>query len=278
MKIYTKESLIEALREIRLRGWIPNARQGNAGGIGNTIEDILGITENNLPLPNAAEWELKAQRIKGTRTAIVAEPQPDVPIRSSALATLIHSEPSPRGLHFVPAILLPKYGWKHKQAGLRYSEGEMSFRQTISGKARSDRGFTVQVNKRENKIEVSFDAGAVSIKNSNWLASVESRIGLGELEPKPYWGFDDLQAKLRTKLLNCFHLQARARKVAGVEEFKYERITILQGFNFDKFVQGIEAGFVFVDFDARTGHNHGTKFRLVGHLLSSLYSSVVEID
>lgn len=32
--IYTKETLIEKLREIRKQGWIESARQGNAGGVG----------------------------------------------------------------------------------------------------------------------------------------------------------------------------------------------------------------------------------------------------
>ncbi|MBC7236550.1 MAG: MvaI/BcnI restriction endonuclease family protein, partial [Chloroflexi bacterium] len=63
MKIYSKESLIEALLEIKRKGWIPSARPGNDGGIGNTLEDLLGISENNLPIPNAAEWELKCQRL-----------------------------------------------------------------------------------------------------------------------------------------------------------------------------------------------------------------------
>lgn len=43
MKTYTKESLIDALKEIRSRGWIENHRKGNVGGIGNTLEDLLGI-------------------------------------------------------------------------------------------------------------------------------------------------------------------------------------------------------------------------------------------
>jgi len=55
MKIYTKAELIEKLKEITKMGWIPNARHGNQGGIGNTLEDLLGIKENNLPIPNAAE-------------------------------------------------------------------------------------------------------------------------------------------------------------------------------------------------------------------------------
>ena len=79
MKIFTKESLIASLIEIRGKGWIPNARSGNVGGIGNTLEDLLGIEENNLPIPNASEWELKCQRKETT-----------------SLTTLFHMEPSPR--------------------------------------------------------------------------------------------------------------------------------------------------------------------------------------
>lgn len=90
MKTYTKESLINALIEIRNRGWIPNARPGNDGGIGNTLEDLLGIQENNLPIPNASEWELKCQKAE-----------------TSSLTTLFHMEPSPRALKFVPNIFLP---------------------------------------------------------------------------------------------------------------------------------------------------------------------------
>jgi hypothetical protein len=43
-------------------GWIPDNRPGNIGGVGNTLEDLLGIEENNLPILNASEWELKCQR------------------------------------------------------------------------------------------------------------------------------------------------------------------------------------------------------------------------
>lgn len=64
--IYTKPALIAKLKEISAIGFVPNARKGNHGGIGNTLEDLLGIKENNLPIPNAAEWELKAQRLNST--------------------------------------------------------------------------------------------------------------------------------------------------------------------------------------------------------------------
>lgn len=121
LQIYSKEELIDKLKKLHKLGWIENGRFGNHGGIGNTLEDYLEIPENNLPIPNAAEWELKTQRKA-----------------SSSLITLFHIEPSPRAIRFVPKILLPQYGWPHKEAGKKYSHNEMSFRQTIHGRAYSE--------------------------------------------------------------------------------------------------------------------------------------------
>lgn len=260
MKLYTKEDLVAALREIRSKGWIPNARPGNVGGIGNTLEELLGLEENNLPIPNAAEWELKCQRIE-----------------SSALTTLFHMEPSPRTLKLVSRVLLPKYGWRHELAGIRYGDNEMSFRQTIHGRERSDRGFKIVVDRQLQKVLVSFDAGSVDPRHAEWLASVERRAGLGELFPQPYWGFDDLYHKAGTKLLNCFYIQVEVKKEQEREFYHYSKILILQGFSFGGFLTALEEGDVLVDFDARTGHNHGTKFRLRQNARPRLYSHIQEI-
>lgn len=61
-KIWTKPKLIAEFKKIEAMGWIENYRGKNDGAVGNILEDLLGIEENNLPIPNAAEWELKAQR------------------------------------------------------------------------------------------------------------------------------------------------------------------------------------------------------------------------
>ena len=235
-------------------GFVPNARYGNAGGIGNTLEDLLGIKENNLPIPNAAEWELKAQRLN-----------------SSSLTTLFHIEPSPRAIRFVPLVLLPKYGWAHQEDGKKYPKGEMSFRQTIHGNSRSDRGFKVVIDRNNHKILISFDAASVDPRHKDWLASVKKRVGLGELNPQPYWGFDDLEHKAGTKLLNTFYVQAEVKKERKKEFYKYTKVMMLQKFSFEGFLQALEAGNILVDFDARTGHNHGTKFRMRQDCLPMLY-------
>ncbi len=259
-QIYTKESLIAKLREIKAMGWIENGRHGNAGGVGNTIEDLLGIEENNLPIPNAAEWELKCQRLN-----------------TSSLTTLFHMEPSPTALKFVPLILLPKYGWAHKEAGKKYPATEMSFRQTISALSRSDRGFKVMVDRSAEKVLISFDSTAVADKHSQWLGSVKKNIGLSELNPQPYWGFQDLFHKAGTKLLNCFFVGAEVKKVDGKEFFQYSKIMKLSGFSIDRFITSIEIGDTLIDFDARTGHNHGTKFRFRNSRLHELYENIEEI-
>ena len=260
MKIYTKATLIEELKTISARGWIENARKGNHGGIGNTLEDLLGIAENNLPIPNAAEWELKSQRLNTT-----------------SLTTLFHIEPSPRAIKFVPRVLLLKYGWAHKEAGKKHPENEMSFRQTIHGLSPSDRGFIVKIDRVNRKVLISFDNTKVSEKHGDWLNNVRNRIGLSELDPQPYWGFDDLANKAGTKLLNCFYVQAEVKKQGGKEFYKYNKVMMLQKFNFDGFLNQIEEGNILVDFDARTGHNHGTKFRMRQNCLPNLYEEVTVI-
>lgn len=257
--IYTKELLIDRLKEIRASSWVMNARHGNNGGIGNTLEDLLGIEENNLPIPNAAEWELKCQRL-----------------RTNSLTTLFHIEPSPTALKFVPSILLPDYGWPHKEAGKKYQSNEMSFRQTINAITRSDRGFMVKVDDVGQRVLISFDANTVSSRHAAWLSGVKKKIGQDELNPQPYWGFDDLYHKAATKLHNCFFIVADNKKSDGHEYFHYLKIFMLKNFSQDRFIQAIKNGHMLVDFDARTGHNHGTKFRFRNSRLPELYSEVAE--
>lgn len=260
-KIFTKDGLIQALLEIYELGWIQNTkRKGNSGAIGNMLEDLLGITENNLPIPNASEWELKASRIG-----------------SKALTTLCHLEPSPRALKLVSKMLLPLYGWKHQEAGALHNENELSFRQTINTLNPSDRGFRVVVNESEEKIEISFDTTFVAEKHKDWLQSVENRVGLGELSPQPYWGFSDLGHTIASKLGNLFYVQAEKKKVDEEEYFYYRKAFILRDFSIERFMQALKDGLVYVDFDARTKHNHGTKFRIRSHLLGNLYEEKITI-
>lgn len=267
MRLLTKYDLIKLIRDIRDAGWHRSVKKTrdtrNDGAIGNTLENLLGITENNLPIPNAREWELKGQRL-----------------HSKSLITLKHIEPSPRAVKIVPQVLLPLYGWKHKEAGKKYPDDEMSFRSTTKGDSYTMRGFRIVVDKPAQKVRFIFDANRVD-KNDpeiyKWLDTVEKRVGLGALDPEPYWGFADLEHEIGTKIKNCFYVIADTKVENKHEFFYYKELHILSDFSFDKFLTRLDSGEAFVDFDARTGHNHGTKFRIKQTSWPKLYADVQHV-
>lgn len=267
MRLLSKEELVEKISNISKQGWFRSVKttidRRNDGAVGNTLEQLMGIEENNLPIPNANDWELKGQRTK-----------------TSSLVTLKHIEPSPQASRIVPSLLLPKYGWKHKKAGTLYPEGELSFRSTTYASSCTIRGFRIVVDRVRRKIRFVFESGQANIENEgirNWLHSVESRVGLGPLSPEPYWGFDDLSRLIGEKIRNCFYVIADIKRKNRQEYFKYSHLLVLSGFSFEKFLYCIENDIVYVDFDARTGHNHGTKFRIKQDHWENLYNNVNKI-
>lgn len=55
------------------------------------------------------------------------------------------------------------------------------------------------------------------------------------------------------------------------------KVMMLQKFSFERFLKALEEGNILVDFDARTGHNHGTKFRMRQNCLPMLYEMSTKI-
>ena len=153
----------------------------------------------------------------------------------------------------------------------------MSCRQTIHGQSRSDRGFKVVIDRKQKKVLISFVEKSVDPRHRGWLESVKKRAGLGELNPQPYWGFDDLEHKAGPKLPNTFYVQAEIKIERKKEYYHYAKVMMLQKFSFEEFLKALEQGKILVDFDARTGHNHGTKFRLRQDCLPMLYVKIKTI-
>ncbi len=139
------------MQDIQTEGWVPNARPGNDGGVGNTLEDLLGVKENNLRIPDYGKYELKARRRE-----------------TSSLVTLFHCEPtSPRRV--VSLKLLPFWGWKHQTI-----VGALSFRQTISSTRYTDRGFNVVVDRPNSEVRIDFNINMIDARHSEWLSQILS--------------------------------------------------------------------------------------------------------
>lgn len=77
--ITTLEEFISSFEQIRDIGWIRTHRSGPTG-IGKTLEDLLGIPENNYDEPDFGNYELKSCRIN-----------------SNSMLTLFTKTPMPKG-------------------------------------------------------------------------------------------------------------------------------------------------------------------------------------
>ena len=254
------KQLQERLSEIKQMGWIENRRPGNVGGIGNTLEDLLDVAENNYQLPDFGEWEIKSQRRETT-----------------SLLTLFHKEPYPRKVSIVNRILIPKYGWPHQEAGTKYPADEMSFRQTINTQSYSDKGFKVVLDRGSEQIYVTFDYSKIDDRHDAWRTFVRDGVGTGELSTKPSWSFKVISTTLKKKIQNLMYVRAEQKKEDGIEFFKYEEFDAYLDPSLEKFLNLIEKGSIYVDFDARTHHNHGTKFRIKPSEKEQLYTQHIKI-
>lgn len=226
----TKELIINQIKTIQNNGWVENYRNMSNGNVGNIFEDLMGIEENNFSLPDIGEYEIKTQRIK---------------CQPVSLLTLCHIEPEPRSLKVVP-YLLENFGWAHTN-GI-----EKSFRQTITTKGYSEKGFKVRLDK--DKISVEIENKTISFT-------------------EPYWLLSELEIKLKSKLKNQINVLALEKD----NKFKYVNTVFLENFKFDKFIDMIESGHIYIDFNARTKHNHGTSFRIKQTNVQFLYETIGEI-
>ena len=250
----------EMLVGIKRQGWIENARPGNAGGVGNTLEDLLEVAENNLQIPDFGEWELKSQRAD-----------------TGSLLTLFHIEPEPRNARIVPRVLLLQYGWPHQEAGGAYPPNERSFRQTINATSSSNRGFKVNIDYQNKKIYVSFNYSQIDDRHDEWRSFIKNGVGTDDISPNPYWSFETISNKLESKLKNLLYFRAERKIEHGKEYFKYNEFEAYIDPDLEKFLALVEEGVLYVDFDARTGHNHGTKFRLRTTRKTDLYHTQLEV-
>ena len=126
------QELVERLRELKKKGYVRTHRRGDTG-IGKTLEDLLGIEENNVPGPNAKMVELKSAR-KG----------------SPSMLTLFTKSPLPR----IKAIseLVEKFGYPSPKDGRKILHATL--KATTFTKIKGRRTLTVRANDRIEIVSV----------------------------------------------------------------------------------------------------------------------------
>lgn len=122
--------LKKKLKEIEEQGFIKTHRAGNTG-VGKTLEDLLGIQENNIPLPDFGVMELKSQRIN-----------------TPSMLTLFTK--SPEGI--TNAEIRERFGYPDP----KFPKVKI-LHQTISKGIKNAKGFDLVLDKRTDKLLVKKD-------------------------------------------------------------------------------------------------------------------------
>jgi len=125
MQKRTLTQIKKALQELSEKGWLKSNRQHNTG-IGKTLEDHLGITENNIALPDFGVMELKSQRL-------------------NTLSMMTLFTKSPEGI--TNAEIRKRFGYPDKE----FPKIKI-LHQTISGGKKNAMGFQATIDKKQGKL------------------------------------------------------------------------------------------------------------------------------
>jgi len=206
--------------------FVKTHRSGNTG-IGKTLEDLLGIIENNIQGPDTAETALKAGRKN-----------------SASMLTLFTKSPSPRRVN---TQLLKKYGYGSPKDGEKILHCTLStnFETTLRG----EDGL---------KLDIIHDNDSDKLSIQNFYGDVEAYWTEESLR-------DAFLRKYRSGQL--YYVKAESRGSGANEEFYFYEAWFLKGFSYPNFINLLKDGVVKIDIrigqypDGRT-HDHGTGFRI----------------
>lgn len=234
--------------EIKKLGWVKSVNKGN-NGVGLTFESLLGLSQNELEIPDYNGIEIKTKRNY-----------------SKSYITLFSCKPEGQFYHEVERIK-NTYGYPHKKYP-QYKVLNNSVYANIKNKIGVNYYFQLDVSRNDNKIYLLiYSRGGKLIENN------------------VFWDFDILKEKLYRKLKILAYVKACSKKEKNGEDeyFKYSRIEIFLLKDFETFIDLIESGIIRINFKLNIEtkpeklgriHDHGTSFDILEENLYLLYDTV----
>ena len=237
----TFAQLLEKLKNIEKMGFVKTHRSGNTG-IGKTLEDLLGIEENNFAGPDGLTTELKAGRNNAT-----------------SMLTLFTKSPEPLGIN---SILLKELGYpdpkRNGKIVLHSTMNAVSFNQLRGG----------------NKLKIELTEDKIII-NSPKLRDKSLKIPFWNYQTLQ----NSFELKIGKELL---YVKADSRGSGINEEFHFNEAWLMRDFQFENFLKQLEKGNLLVDirmglYENGGVHDHGTAFRLKPENLPMCFNSLEQV-
>ena len=242
---------VSKIQRIKQMGFVQSHRSGPTG-IGKTLEDLLGITENNIAGPDFSVFELKTGRKE-----------------SQSMLTLFTKAPMPDGVN---STLLEVFGYlqrkkprDHKQLSLTGEEidnsnvplHEKELHSTVDSNKPNSQGLKLEI--KGDRLYIGNDKGV-----------------------EAYYDNDTLRVSFEKKYHKLIYVLADHKKEQGNEYFWFNEAYLLDGFSFERFSELVEEGKLKVDI--RIGHysngrlhDHGTGFRILPKYLPQCFETIERI-
>ena len=254
---------------IKEEGWVKTHRKGPTG-IGKTIEDLLGIDENNVPGPDGERVELKSGRKSDTR--------------AGSMLTLFTKSPDSRGAN---SVMLDKLGY-YSHPGSPNKELHTTINAVEYNTLRRKQGLKIVV--RNGRVEV------VGVRTGAPSSSSKSLDKWMDGSPAPkheyeevycYWSHEIIQQTFERKLPRLLYVKAEWKGTGADEQFWFNEAELLEQGTFDNFRKQLEEGKILVDIrigqwpkghpQAGEPHDHGTGFRVFPRNLPLCFSKHTQV-
>ena len=204
------------------------------GGWGNTLEDLLGIRENNKKKPDYLNFECKAARSKSGAKITLSSKVATYPEKSS------------------------KFLW-NKFGNVKPPENLRRFYPTL--RANDNDALVYEKNYMGLKVE----------RDTKKIRMIIRDLDKKVINSEIYWSFDDVYSST-IKLKDMLISEITEEKIEGVTKCYYNTAYVFWGFNFDGFLNQLEKGNIELEFRCgvykdkkRYGqmHDRGPGWRLV---------------
>jgi len=242
---------LRKIMRIKQMGYVQSHRAGPTG-IGKTLEDLLGITENNIAGPDFATYELKTGRKD-----------------SVSMLTLFTKAPDPKGAN---KKLLETFGYVQRKVPRDYEQ------LTLTGDKIDESKIPIE----DKELHTTVDA--IKPNSLNLKLEIEdNRLYIrNDLNVEAYYDNDALKKIFEQKYHKLIYVLADHKKEKGKEHFWYNEAYLLDGFGFERFSQLVSEGKLKVDI--RIGHysngrlhDHGTGFRILPRYLPQCFETIQQI-
>jgi len=247
------DEFVERIKQIKNRGFVPSNRPGDTG-IEKTLEDLLGISENNIAGPDFDIYELKSGRKD-----------------SASMLTLFTKAPMPKGAN---KSLLEAFGYKQRTKQNRKQQHVTNY---VDAKISEQECST-----REKELHVTVDSKSINSVGLK-LEIRNNRIYIGNAKNvMAYYEESTLREAFQKKYKKLILVLASNKKEKGKEWFWFNEAYLLEGFNFERFSELVKDGVIKLDlrighYPDGSPHDHGTGFRVLPKDRLKCFEKIVRI-